>query len=150
MDIALAYNNVTGEADWVIANGDLAPGADLESAILVSLFTDARATLDFVPWNDTDRRGWWGDSFEQRALGSNLWQLDRAYFSANNNLLLKARDYCKAALQWLIDDGVAASISVTPTRSGTNGLLLNIVVTKPVTNEAVPFTFSYFWNQEGL
>lgn len=151
MDIALQYDNASGTGQWALINGDLALGNDLESAVMVSLFTDCLATSDFTPTDRTDnRRGFWGDSFEATPTGSNLWQFDRAKFTDNTKILLRARDYTKQALQWLIDDGVAASISVVTAKLGISGLQINIVITKPVTNIKVPFQYSVYWGQEGL
>jgi phage gp46-like protein len=149
MDIGITWNNDTGQGDWVIANGDLLPGNDLESAVMVSLFTDAYATTDFTP-NDgtTNRRGFWGSTFEDAEIGSNLWQFDRAKITDGQELLLRARDYVKLALQWMIDTGVADSISVVTSRLGLSGLGIAIVITRPVPLPKVPFQFSYYWSQE--
>jgi phage gp46-like protein len=108
-DIQVLWDNTNALGDWGLAQGDLQTGQDLETACLVSLFTDALATPDFIPTDGTgDRRGWWADTYEVTPPGSNLWQLDRA--KKTRDTLGAARGYTLDALQWLIDDGVAKAV----------------------------------------
>src|SRR5690242_20637804 len=113
-DIDLTWDNTSGTADWSFAVGDLATGSDIETAVLVSLFTDRTASADFQPSDGTtDRRGWWGDMFAPaRPVGSRLWQLERAKKVGNASILQQARGYCNEALAWLVEDGIAASVDV--------------------------------------
>lgn len=148
MDIGILWSNDGGDGQWIVANGDLLAGHDLTTSVLVSLFTDAYATDDFTPTDGTqDRRGWWGNSFETTPIGCNLWQLDRAYYSDRSNILLSARDFVKSCLQWMIDDGVVATISVQTAKLGISGLGIGIILTQPVTNAKRAFNFSYYWGQ---
>ena len=48
-DVYLLWDNANAGGDWSLADGDLQTGQDLETACLVSLFTDKLATPDFVP-----------------------------------------------------------------------------------------------------
>jgi|SRR5471030_222887 len=138
-DITTLWNAEQSIGDWVEASGDLQQGDDLETAILISLFTDRRARDD-DPFDGNDRRGWWGDSGEENPIGSRLWLLKRQKLTiATAN---KAEDYAKEALQWLISDGVVASIMpitqiVYPKR-------LNLVITyqKPGMSAV---SKHYFW-----
>lgn len=50
----------------------------------------------------------------------------------------------------MIDDGVAASMSVVLQRIGTNCLSISIVLTEPVKNTEHPFQYSLYWNHVGL
>ena len=105
-DVYVLWDNENAYGDWSLAEGDLQTGQDLETACLVSLFTDKLATPDFVPTDGTcDRRGWWADPYHDAPLGSNLWQLERA--KKTRDTLALARRYAIDALQWLVDDGVA-------------------------------------------
>lgn len=82
--------------------GNLATDGGLETAVLLSLYTDRRVG---------DQRGWWGDSLAAAAghqLGSRLWTLGRASGSSEDRL--QARAIILEALQWLVDDGVASDI----------------------------------------
>ena len=59
-DIYILWDNSNAQGDWTLATGDVQTGQDLETACLVSLFTDKLATPDFVPTDgSSDRRGWW-------------------------------------------------------------------------------------------
>lgn len=148
MDIKLAYNNDTGYADWVLVNGSVVAGDDLESAIMVSLFTDGYASDDFALWpGTTDRRGWWANTYEDDPIGSNLWQLDRAKFTDYSHILLRARDYSITALRWLIDDGIAQSVTVIPARLNRDAISLTILVQRPNVPTPQTFRYSVYWDQ---
>lgn len=103
---------------------------DLPRAVLISLFTWRRANPDDeLPGGD--KYGWWGDSFPQIAndrIGSRLWLLLRSKLT--NQTVIQAREYAEEALQWLIDDGVAASISVVAERLSLESLALGITIVR--------------------
>lgn len=131
----------------MLAEGDLQTGQDLETACLVSLFTDRLATPDFVPTDGTsDRRGWWADPYNEQPLGSNLWQLERAI--KNRDTLGTARRYAEAALQWLVDDGVAKQLVVNTgwlgPQTGSTLLGIGIAILKP-DGSVTRFTFGWAW-----
>ena len=118
MDVRLFYRPGAaqiGMADIEIRGGDVALGHDLETAVIISLFTDKRARPDdILPGASDDRRGWWGDTYseiENDPLGSHLWLLHRE--KQTQQTLNRAREYCQDALQWLIEDGIASEINVT-------------------------------------
>jgi phage gp46-like protein len=149
-DISLKWNQRTGFADWQFQDGGIATASDLDSAVLLSLFTDRVAPPDYKPPagdRNFDRRGHWSDTYEGRKFGSHLWLLNRAVFAQNTNLVLAARDYCRDALQWLIDDGVAAKIAVEVQRADPNTLAILITITEPVTFRKAAFKYSYVWKQ---
>lgn len=148
-DILVQWDNTLTEGDWVLAVGDLQTGQDLETACLVSLFTDRLATPDFIPTDGTtDRRGWWADPYNDQPLGSNLWQLERA--KKTRDTLGLARTYALEALQWLVADGVAKSVDVD-TRwigpAGTTLLGIAIAITKP---DGTVTRFVYGWAWDNL
>jgi phage gp46-like protein len=66
-----------------------------------------------------DRRGWWADmplplasaSAAGDLIGSRLWLLSRRKVTEQTRL--DAMAYTQEALQWLIDDGIAARIDVS-------------------------------------
>lgn len=85
----------------------------LQTAIILSLFTDRRAGRDDVlPRGVADRRGWVGESFvgNGRPWGSHLWLLTHG--KATDDKPAKARFACEEALSWMLDDGVASRIVV--------------------------------------
>jgi phage gp46-like protein len=143
-DLAIAWDSANFRGDWVIANGGLATGSDLESAVLVSLFTDRIASPDFVPTDGTnDRRGWWADTYESAPIGSRLWQLARAKKTDQTTLLNQARDYCREALQWLLDDGVAGAVDVVTYWLSATTMGIQIRITRP---QGTTFQYSWSWN----
>ena len=137
--------------DWTLTGGAIEMGDDLESAILISLFTDRLATTDFKPTDGTnDRRGWWGDSYadaDDVQIGSRLWQLERS--KKLTSTLNKAREYCAESLQWLIDDGVVSVFKIDAEWQNSTRLALRIAATRP-DGSTRPFNFSFAWVGTGV
>lgn len=102
----------------------------LVRAVTISLFTWRRAG-DHDPVEGLERHGWWGDSVpsvDGDRIGSRLWLLQREKLT--DPVLRKAEDYAREALQWLLDDGLAASVSAVASRQGLDTLVLRISVTE--------------------
>lgn len=142
-DIRLTWNVFA--ADFTIVANDLEADDGLETAVLVSLFTDRRAVNDdLIPDGTDDQRGWWGDSFAAQAndlIGSRLWLLSRE--KQQQSVLVRAQEYAREALQWLLDDRVSDRIDVTAeiVRTGVLGLL--VVIHRP---QRAPAEFRYDFN----
>ncbi len=103
-------------ADTAFAHG-LVSQEPLRRAIIISLFTDRRALSDDpLPGGiGSDPRGWWGDAVpDARPLGSRLWLLHREKVIPET--LRRVEDYAREALQWLIDDGYFAEMTVAAER----------------------------------
>lgn len=87
----------------------------LNTAVIVSLFTDRRANRDDVlPLNQASRRGWLGDELGGDVpdpWGSALWLV--LVGKADDTALERARFAAQEALAWLIRDGIASRIDVT-------------------------------------
>lgn len=91
----------------------------LQTAIILSLFTDGRAGRDDkLPLNETDRRGWVGEEFLSGGVdattdpwGSRLWLCYSGKVSGS--VLEAARFAAQQALEWLVRDGVAERVLVT-------------------------------------
>ena len=129
-DTTTVWDTATGYGDWALQGVQLQAGDDLQTAVLISLFTDAQADSDdVVPDGSGDVRGWWGDTGADYPIGSKLWLLSRA--KQTQETLNLAQDYIQDALQWLIDDGVAASIDVVTewTRPSVLGMQVTIYKT---------------------
>ena len=143
-DVAILWNPATATGDWVISNGTPELGNPLESAVLVSLFTDRVAPVDWVPpTKDTDPRGVWFDTYETSPIGSRLWMLARAKKTDATTILQLAKDYCLEALQWLLDDGVAATLTIRTFwfKPGTLGITVSIL--KP---SGEKFGYAFAWS----
>src|SRR5688572_23031344 len=112
MDIAIAQGS-DYEFDLTFRLGDFKADEGLETAVLISLLTDRRCEPEELPDPETDRRGWWGDLFadvEADQIGSKLWLLDRT--KQSQETLNAAQEYAEDSLEWLLEDGVAASVTV--------------------------------------
>lgn len=138
-DITTSWDAENGAGDWKIAQGDLAAGDDLQTAIFISLFTDRQARDD-DDYEGDDRRGWWGDTGADYPIGSRIWLLRRQRLSTA--VANKAIDYAIEALQWLIDDGIVASISVNSQIVYPSRLYLSITYQQP---NLTANTVKYYW-----
>ena len=120
----------------------------LVRAVIISLFTWRRAHDDDVlPNTGISRMGWWGDSFPPVAndkIGSRLWLLARAKLT--DSTAQQAQDYAEEALQWLIDDGVAARVDVSATRRGISTLALTCTVLNRSGAVMARLQFANLWN----
>ncbi len=132
-DIALLWSNATASAELAILDGDLATDAGMDSAINVSLFTDARAADDDdLPDAGSDRRGWWADEVDGRdgdRIGSRLWLLSRE--KRLPSVLARVEAYADEALAWMVEDGVARSIACSAELRGIDQIALSVIVERP-------------------
>jgi len=95
------------------ATQSLETDESLQTRVLISLLTWTSADPDDPVPDSTDLKGWWGDSYTDvkgRKLGSKLWIVQT--MPATQETLQLARKYAEEALQWMIDDGLADSITV--------------------------------------
>ena len=122
-DLALVWDADAMAADLLLGSGRLASDDGMRTAILISLFTDARAADDeTLPEAGSDRRGWWGDAYAREVqpdagtardpnrIGSLLWLLSRSKITART--LAQATQACEEALAWLVRDGIASAVRV--------------------------------------
>lgn len=142
-DIALFWAEFG--ADIRSQNGDILPEGELTTAVILSLFCDARAREDdVIPDGTKNVRGWWADTvaplpttginlredtLSGDRLGSRLWLLHRE--KQLPEVLRRAKDYAEEALQWLITDGEARAVKVTPSIIRQGWLGLDIEITLP-------------------
>ena len=121
---------------------------DLTRAVINSLFCWRRAADDDdLP--GVSRYGWWGDTFEvDDKFGSRLWLLSREKIT--DQTPLQAKEYAEEALQWLIDDGVAADVVVTVERATFDRLDMSVTITKPSdTTESLRFQNMWSYLENG-
>lgn len=125
------------------SGGDLLVDDGLETAVTLSLFTDRRlADGKTPPDGSTDPRGWWGDigDGDGAQLGSHLWLLWREKITSTT--IADAIAHCKAALQWMLDDGIARTINVTAERAGLFQISIAIEIIKP---SGKALRYAYLW-----
>ncbi|MBM9401540.1 phage GP46 family protein [Gluconacetobacter azotocaptans] len=160
MDVAIIWNPGTLRGDWSIVNGDLALGDALESAVLISIFSDGLLPQQPTPADvtvgitepsgtpgtaDADRGGWWGDAFSDVPIGSRLRQLKRAIKSGTAAIPLEVQAIVAEALQWMIDDGIAASVNVAARWAAGSATTVEFTVTITEPGATTPRTFTYSW-----
>ena len=147
-DITLTWDAARGRADWSFSNGDLTTGNDLQSAVILSLFTDLELPEgQAVPDGSTDRRGWWANAYETRPYGSLLWTMFRTKIVNPATTALQAKQYASAALQWLLDDGVVATITIATGFISPGVLGMVIGMTEPASSTpSKPFLYAFAWN----
>lgn len=142
-DTATVWNVQAFYGDWVQNGTQLQIGNDLQTAILISLFTDRIAsTDDIIPDGSGDPRGWPGDQDQLVPVGSRLWLLDRS--KQTKAVLNAATDYINEALKWLIDDGVVARFDVT-TEFTRPGMLGARVAARKQDGSVVAMKFEWAW-----
>ena len=111
----------------------LAVDRTLDTAVLLSLFSDRRAGPDdALPHNASDRHGWVGDQVAVAsgdAWGSLLWLVYVG--KATEEVRESARFYCQEALQWMLDSGVAGSVEVTSEWTAPGRLGLRVLIASP-------------------
>ena len=142
-DLKLTWNG--WGADATVEGHDLVFEDGMATAVILSLFLDARARADdALPDGGTDRRGFWADTVppaaERDRTGSRLWLLSRE--KTLPEVLRRAHDYAAEALRWRVEDGVASRVDVSATmpRLGLLSLAVNITL---VNGESSTYAFSY-------
>lgn len=114
-DIKTVFIDIEKGADFALSSLLLEEDDGLDTAVILSLFTDRRADDDdIIPGGVDDKRGAWIDSFaevEGDQFGSRLWLLESAKLIPET--VNRVREYCHEALKWLIDDGVAKALNIS-------------------------------------
>jgi len=142
-----------GDFDFDISTHDLEIDKGLETAVMISLFTDQRASDDDILPDSMsdDKRGWWGDlvsDIEGDQIGSKLWLLETS--KTTKDFLIKYEMFTREALQWLINDGVAAKVDVQVERRGIPGndqLIIGVEIFKP-DGSVEKFNFEEQWDAQ--
>lgn len=145
-DIGLFIDS-EGFIDLRFSYGDLEADEGLQTAVLISLFSDAKVDPSEVPEDLQSVRGWWGDLYpdvQSDKIGSKLWLLER--LKTTDETLLFYEDYAKEALQWLIDDGVADSTDISAEYNEDKQLILSIKINQGTLENK----FSIFWDGQKL
>jgi phage gp46-like protein len=128
------------------SNGDFLSQDFFDTAILVSIFAEKRATKSQIP-DSSQRRGWIGNeatpNFE---IGSHLWlfQQSRLRQTEKNGLQNALRE----SLIWMVDDKFAVSIDNLVVTSIADGVDLEMIVRRP--NSRVDPRHYTLWNNTAV
>lgn len=156
-DIKMYWDSsaLQGDFNTTENTGDIDTDEGLDTAILISLFTDRRINEDdpILDSNNDNKRGWWGDivsNVEDDQIGSRLWLLDRS--KAVDEVLVQCKEYALESLPWLIDDGIAKNINVIVERckeSTDNRLYFLVEITKN-DGELISKKYEYLWYNQSI
>lgn len=147
-DIRLFPDPIVEETDVRISDRDLVRDSGIETAVMISLFTNRLADEeDLLPDSEGDRQGWWADAVNEDddKIGSRLWLLQRS--KTVQEIPSEAEGYIKEALQWMLDDGVASEIEVSVSRLDYQTLQMNIDITSG-TGEQFFFKYVFNWKEQ--
>lgn len=145
-DTATYWDTAQNRGDWQMSGPLLTAGDEIQTAMLISLFTDRMAEDgDVIPDGTGDPRGWWGDDGSTVKIGSRLWLLQRE--KQTQETLQRAYDYINEALQWLLDDGVVAKFDVLVEWTRTGQLGAQVVAYK---QDGSTVASAYTWAWSGV
>lgn len=111
-DLLITSNNRIMDIS-IAENGDIATTDGFDTAILMSIFVDARADISEVPIPE-NRRGWWGDlvsDIPDESTGSKIW----LYYQARLTTIIanKLEDELYNCLLWFVKDNYLESITTS-------------------------------------
>lgn len=115
-----------GSFDIAIDGSDFATVDGFETAILVSLFTDARAPAALVS-QAISRRGWVGNILTAdigRDLGSILWTYEQTRLDTGT--LTGLQNAAQLSLSWMIEDSIAQNVSVEVDRTNIRSVTVGV------------------------
>src|SRR5262245_62053734 len=138
-------------ADWLFGASprgrDLDARVSLETAVVLSLFTDRVANDDDALPDDTgDRRGWWSETGLSLSdhMGSRLWLFARE--KRTEAVRLRLDQVVRECLAWLVRDRVARKVDVAVEypRGTLDRVDILIVVTK-ADGRRLDFRYELVW-----
>ena len=145
-------------ADWLLKpDGTLDETEELANIVKVALLTWGLAdTDDILPDPDsTDRCGWWGNLDAEMIwdgwdIGAKIWLLKRAKITPaearEGATLSRAEQYCRAALQPMIDKRICSHVEVAATRGSIERINVSVKVYRGQLL-AIELRFQNLWDQ---
>ncbi len=109
------------------SEGDIETTEGMETAVILSLFGEKRASASEVAASE-ERRGWWGNllnQVENYEVGSKLWLLEQARLTQLT--LNSSRTFAQEGFQWFIEDNLLDDVLVTSNFTD-SGIKINIVL----------------------
>lgn len=138
----------SGEGDLKIENGQFVVADDLNTLVLTSEFSDARAEPeDPVDPLNPETRGFWGETLmaiNDRRWGCKYWLYRRSIL--NTETVNGIDDAGKACVQHLRDNGIVDTIAVETERQGIDRVAQQITFTEPGDQEPTRVTFRNLWD----
>jgi len=124
--------------------GDIQSKDFFDTAILMSLFCERRASSSEMPTSRL-RRGWVGnESTPGFEIGSKLWLFEQSRLT--RSVLNGLGSVAKEGLNWMVEDGIASSVDASALLQ--DGVVkLNITITRP--NSTVVNRYYDLWENTG-
>ena len=118
----------------------------LETAIVVSLFSNARAPASQIE-TPTKRGGWVGNiltSDTGRQVGSRLWTFDQSRLTPDimNQVSVAAQE----SLSWMVEDGLAKTVNAQATKVAERKVTIDVQI---VTITGKEERYSLLWRNTG-
>lgn len=144
--------------DWLLTPfGTFDTTQELATAVIVALGTDRLAEDDDIlpGFDDTDRRGWWGDHHAEILhdgwpIGTRLWLLARHKITSERakqgSSTARAREYAYEALEPLIEKQICSAIDVTAVRVGIDRIDVDVVIYRGP-EPALALRYSTLWDE---
>jgi len=138
----------SGEGDLGIKDRRLIVEEDINTLVLTSEFSDARAQpADPVDELNPEINGYWAESLmaiNGRNWGSKYWQYRRNI--VNNDTVNGINDAGKEAVQHLKDNGIVETIEVETERQGIDRIAQQITYTEPSQQQSIRIIFRNLWD----
>lgn len=110
IQVAITWDAVTRQFDLTRENGLIELDGTIWSAVFDSLFRDAHSPDESLPGHQ--RRGYWATNLSDDPIpASLLWTLVDGV--VGDEFARLWQQYADAALAWMVDDGVAKSVTTT-------------------------------------
>lgn len=136
--------NENGLFEIAKKGGDFDTVDGFETAILVSLFTNARRDESDIS-NPLNRGGWignWRTAKRPRELGGLCWTVEHERLT--REVLNIARENAKNALAWMIDDGLCRNVEVMTEPQNQSKIQYNIAITS---RDGIKYDYIYLWDK---
>lgn len=130
-------------------DGDLKRDDGLETPVIISMFSDARAEVEDLESLDQELRGYWGDMYPDVTgdeWGSRIWTTYRR--KVTNETRGDVQDKTEECLKWFKDDGIASSVKVETTLLQNYGVSSVVKIKRPMEKSAT--TYNRVWDAQGL
>jgi phage gp46-like protein len=147
--------------DWLLKpDNTLDETEELVNIVKVALLTHGLVDSDDVlPDPDsTDRRGWWGDMdaesiWDGWPIGAKIWLLSRAKITPaearEGPTLVRAEEYCRIALQPMIDRRICSRVDVEATKGSDERINVMVRVYRGPLPQ-IELRFNYLWDEIGV
>ena len=117
--------------DIEFENGDFKIDDGLETALIVSILSDRRASESQV-FQPELRRGWIGDlvtTLPGYKLGSHIWLSEQA--RVTQETLSTIQDSAEKSLNWMLSASLILKVEAKATITSKDNILLTITITSP-------------------